>query len=47
LDELIADTITQLPEGFDLLATTASIPVAAFSKNDNGTKPIIRFAVSS
>ena len=25
-----SDTITQLPEGFDLLATTASIPVAAF-----------------
>jgi len=35
-----SDTITQLPEGFDLLATTASIPVAAFSKNDNGTKPL-------
>lgn len=25
-----SDTITQLPEGFELLATTASIPVAAF-----------------
>lgn len=27
-----SDTITQLPEGFDLLATTASIPVAAFKQ---------------
>ena len=27
-----SDTITQLPEGFELLATTASIPVAAFTK---------------
>lgn len=31
-----SDTITQLPEGFELLATTASIPVAAFRKtNEN------------
>ena len=30
-----SDTITRLPEGFELLATTASIPVAAF-KNLNG-----------
>ena len=28
-----SDTITQLPEGFDLLATTASIPVAAFKQS--------------
>jgi len=28
-----SDTITQLPEGFELLATTASIPVAAFKLN--------------
>src|SRR3954471_277838 len=28
-----ADTILELPEGFDLLATTESIPVAAFKKN--------------
>ena len=27
-----SDTITQLPESFELLATTASIPVAAFKK---------------
>ncbi len=27
-----SDSITQLPEGFELLATTASIPVAAFKK---------------
>ncbi len=30
-----SDTITQLPEGFNLLATTASIPVAAFKKVDS------------
>ncbi len=35
-----SDTITQLPDGFELLATTASIPVAAFIKNENGTKPL-------
>jgi len=28
-----SDTITQLPEGFELLAATESIPVAAFKKN--------------
>ncbi|MEP6465787.1 MAG: glutamine-hydrolyzing GMP synthase [Parafilimonas sp.] len=28
-----SDTITQLPEAFDLLATTASIPVAAFKRS--------------
>ena len=28
-----SDTITQLPEGFELLATTASIPVAAFKQS--------------
>ncbi len=28
-----SDTITQLPEGFQLLATTASIPVAAFKQS--------------
>lgn len=28
-----ADTILQMPEGFELLATTESIPVAAFKKN--------------
>jgi len=31
-----SDTITQLPEGFELLATTASIPVAAFRSTVNG-----------
>ncbi len=30
-----SDTITQLPEHFELLATTASIPVAAFKKVDS------------
>ena len=27
-----ADTILSLPEGFELLATTESIPIAAFKK---------------
>lgn len=37
-----SDTIRQLPEGFELLADTASIPVAAFRKisNDNGSHPL-------
>jgi GMP synthase (glutamine-hydrolysing) len=39
-----SDTITQLPQGFDLLATTASIPVAAFKQQSaiNG-RPSIDF----
>ncbi len=32
-----ADTILELPEGFELLATTESIPIAAFKKSMNGT----------
>ncbi len=32
-----ADSITQLPDGFEILATTESIPVAAFRKTSNGT----------
>ncbi len=32
-----SDTIKELPEGFELLATTESIPVAAFRKSANGT----------
>jgi GMP synthase (glutamine-hydrolysing) len=31
-----ADTILELPAGFELLATTESIPVAAFKKTTNG-----------
>jgi len=31
-----SDTIKELPEGFDLLADTESIPVAAFRKSGNG-----------
>src|SRR5438874_10244578 len=31
-----ADTILELPKGFELLATTESIPVAAFRKNGGG-----------
>lgn len=32
-----ADTILKMPEGFELLATTESIPIAAFKKSSNGT----------
>jgi GMP synthase (glutamine-hydrolysing) len=32
-----ADTILEMPEGFELLATTESIPIAAFRKSANGT----------
>ncbi len=32
-----ADTISTMPDGFELLATTESIPVAAFKKSSNGT----------
>ncbi len=35
-----SDSITRLPEGFELLATTESIPVAAFKKNENGSKAL-------
>lgn len=35
-----ADTILELPKGFELLATTDSIPVAAFKKNGAETKPL-------
>src|SRR5688572_7976905 len=36
-----ADTILKLPDGFELLATTDSIPVAAFRQNDhNGNHPL-------
>lgn len=31
-----SDTIKELPKGFELLADTESIPVAAFKKQDNG-----------
>jgi GMP synthase (glutamine-hydrolysing) len=31
-----ADTILELPKGFELLATTESIPIAAFKKNGEG-----------
>lgn len=31
-----ADTILELPKGFELLATTESIPIAAFKKLENG-----------
>jgi GMP synthase (glutamine-hydrolysing) len=33
-----ADTILQLPEGFELLATTDSIPVAAFKHKNNSSQ---------
>lgn len=35
-----ADTILELPAGFELLATTESIPIAAFKKNGKQTKPL-------
>lgn len=35
-----SDTIRELPEGFELLATTESIPVAAFKKNGTTDKPL-------
>lgn len=35
-----SDTIKELPEGFELLADTESIPVAAFKKTDGETNPL-------
>ncbi|MEN9686476.1 MAG: hypothetical protein RLZZ28_2262 [Bacteroidota bacterium] len=35
-----SDSITALPEGFDILATTESIPVAGFKKSSGGTQPL-------
>ncbi|HMU09065.1 MAG TPA: glutamine-hydrolyzing GMP synthase [Ferruginibacter sp.] len=35
-----ADTIIKLPDGFELLGTTESIPVAAFKQNNNGVFPL-------
>lgn len=35
-----SDSIKQLPEGFEVLAVTDSIPVAAFRKSGNDTKPL-------
>lgn len=34
------DSIIKLPDGFELLATTDSIPVAAFKSEDNGLRPL-------
>ena len=34
------DSILEMPNGFEILATTDSIPVAAFKQNDNATKPL-------
>lgn len=35
-----ADTILELPPGFELLGTTDSIPIAIFKKNGTETKPL-------
>ena len=35
-----SDTIKELPEGFELLGTTESIPVAAFKRNDSNAQPL-------
>jgi GMP synthase (glutamine-hydrolysing) len=35
-----SDTIKRLPEGFELLGVTESIPVAAFKRTDNGAKAL-------
>ena len=35
-----SDTIKELPAGFELLATTDSIPIAAFKKNGAGTNAL-------
>jgi GMP synthase (glutamine-hydrolysing) len=35
-----ADTILELPKGFELLATTESIPIAAFKKNGSDANPL-------
>jgi len=35
-----ADTILELPKGFELLATTESIPIAAFRKNGTHNSPL-------
>jgi GMP synthase (glutamine-hydrolysing) len=35
-----SDTIKELPEGFELLGTTESIPVAAFKRNDGSAQPL-------
>lgn len=35
-----SDSIVALPEGFEVLATTESIPIAAFKKTTTGTQPL-------
>jgi GMP synthase (glutamine-hydrolysing) len=35
-----SDSITVLPDGFEILATTESIPVAGFKKTGNDTRPL-------
>jgi GMP synthase (glutamine-hydrolysing) len=35
-----SDSIRELPQGFELLATTDSIPIAAFKKNGTADKPL-------
>ncbi|GAC1443563.1 MAG: glutamine-hydrolyzing GMP synthase [Sediminibacterium sp.] len=35
-----SDSIVELPKGFELLATTENIPIAAFKKNGTDTQPL-------
>jgi GMP synthase (glutamine-hydrolysing) len=37
-----ADTILEMPKGFELLATTDSIPIAAFKKNGTPDLPTVK-----
>ena len=41
-----SDTIKELPEGFELLGTTESIPVAAFKRTDVTAAPTVWLTVS-
>ena len=42
-----ADTILEAPDGFEILGTTESIPIAAFKRESNGIHTIYGLAISS